>query len=269
MESKVEPPVAIVTGGARGIGRTIAGTMAAAGMRTVILDNHAENLKSAQAEFQEHGWVGKHYLCDVRDVEKVRSSVADVVDTYGKVDILVNNAGVAGGGPVDSMSEDVWRSIIDVNLSGTFYVSRSVIPYMKAQHHGRIINASSYAAITPSYGGAAYAASKAGVHLFTRVLASELGPWNITVNCYAPGMVPTQMNHFADLPEDRQSRLLDMLSLRRWGRAEEVASLIMFLVSDAASYITGSLIDVSGGKLATQRPEVDYESYERSIRDDA
>jgi 3-oxoacyl-[acyl-carrier protein] reductase len=130
---------------------------------------------------------------------------------------------------------------------------------MKAQPSGRIINAASFAAIVPSIGSAAYGASKAAVVQFTRTLAGELGPWDITVNSYAPGMIPTAMNGFADLPRADQDRLLDTLSLRRWGDPADVAALICFLASDAASYITGALIDVSGGKLATQIPGKAYE----------
>ena len=140
---------------------------------------------------------------------------------------------------------------------------RAVIPAMKAQNSGRIINAASFAAIVPSVGSAAYAASKAAVVQFTRTLAGELGPWNITANAYAPGMIPTAMNGFAEMPEAAQERLLDTLSLRRWGDPAEVAELICFLASDAAGYITGTLVDVSGGKLATQVPRKAYEFAER------
>ena len=111
----------------------------------------------------------------------------------------------------------------------------------------------------PSVGSAAYAASKAAVVQLTRVLASEVGPWNITVNAYAPGMVPTAMNGFADMSDESQARLLDTLSLRRWERPDDVADLLCFLASDAAGYITGTLVDVSGGKLATQIPSRAYE----------
>jgi len=139
-------------------------------------------------------------------------------------------------------------------------MSQAVIPTMKAQRSGRIVNAASFAAIVPSVGSAAYAASKAAVVALTRVLASELGPWDVTVNAYAPGMIPTAMNGFADLPEPAQARLLDTLSLRRWGRAADVADLVCFLASDAAQYITGTLVDVSGGKLSTQMPQRAYET---------
>jgi 3-oxoacyl-[acyl-carrier protein] reductase len=130
---------------------------------------------------------------------------------------------------------------------------------MKRQRSGRIVNAASFAAIVPSIGGGSYASSKAGVVYFTRSLAGELGPYGITVNCYAPGMVPTEMNHFAEMNERAQERLLDTLTLRQWGEPEDVAKLVCFLASDLAGYITGALIDVSGGKLATQMPQVGYE----------
>jgi 3-oxoacyl-[acyl-carrier protein] reductase len=136
---------------------------------------------------------------------------------------------------------------------------KGVLPVMKRQRAGRIINASSFAAIVPSLGGAAYASSKAGIVTFTRVLAGEVGPWNITVNCYAPGMIPTEMNRFADAPPERKERLLDTLTLRRWGQAAEIAHLVCFLASDHAGYITGTLIDISGGKLATQMPRAAYD----------
>lgn len=124
---------------------------------------------------------------------------------------------------------------------------------------GRIINAASFAAIVPSVGSGAYAAAKAAVVQLTRTLAGELGPWNITVNAYAPGMIPSGINTFAQMEQTDQDRLLNTLTLRRWGSADEVADLIVFLASDAARYITGTLVDVSGGKLATQLPQRAYE----------
>ena len=116
-----------------------------------------------------------------------------------------------------------------------------------------------FAAIVPSIGSAAYASSKAAVAHFTRALAGEVGPWNITANAYAPGMIPTTLNHFTELPQERQGRLLDTLTLREWGAKEDIANLVCFLASDAARYITGTLIDISGGKLATQMPRVAYD----------
>ena len=252
--------VALVTGAGRGIGREIATTLAAEGAITAVTDVRPEYLDSLTAEWKAKGWRGVHQRCDVRDAARIAEVVGAVVAAHGRIDILVNNAGVAPGGPIETLTEEVWDLNQDVNLKGTFLMCRAVAPVMKQQRGGRIINAASYAAITPIVGGAAYAASKAGVHYFTRVLAGELGPWNITVNCYAPGMIPTEMNHFDEAPAERQRRLLDTLTLRRWGIARDVANLVCFLASDQAAYITGTLIDVSGGKLATQIPRLAWEA---------
>jgi 3-oxoacyl-[acyl-carrier protein] reductase len=146
-----------------------------------------------------------------------------------------------------------------VNVSGVFLLSQAVIPTMKQAGRGRILNAASFAAIIPSIGGAAYGASKAAVVQLTRVMAGELGPWGITVNAYAPGMVPTSMNGFADMTPAEQERLLGTLTVRRWETPDDVADLLCFLASDFAGYITGALIDVSGGKFATQMPGLAYE----------
>jgi NAD(P)-dependent dehydrogenase (short-subunit alcohol dehydrogenase family) len=245
--------VVLITGGARGIGQVLTQRFHAEGSRVVALD----------VDSTDEPAPGRDYLslrCDVRDHGSVQRAVAQVLDRFGTVDVLVNNAGINVEGLVSDLEPEQWRRAFEVNVTGTFLMSRAVIPTMKRQHSGRIINAASFAAIVPSVGSAAYAASKAAVVQLTRVLASELGPWDVTVNAYAPGMIPTAMNGFADLPEPAQARLLDTLSLRRWGRAEDVADLVCFLASDAARYITGTLVDVSGGKLSTQMPHRAYEA---------
>lgn len=246
--------VAIVTGAGRGIGYEIAKTLAAEGVVTVVADVRQDLLDGIRDEWEENGWSGLQLLCDVRDKKQCAATAATVEEQLGRIDILVNNAGVAGGGPVESLDEDLWDRNLDINLKGTFLMCQAVIPAMKRQKAGRILNASSFAAIVPSLGSAAYASSKAGVQSLTRVLAGELGPYNVTVNCYAPGMIPTEMNRFAEADEQRQEHLLDTLSLRRWGQASDIANLVCFLSSDLAGYITGSMIDISGGKLATQMP---------------
>jgi NAD(P)-dependent dehydrogenase (short-subunit alcohol dehydrogenase family) len=244
--------VVVVTGGGRGIGRALVQRFHAEGSRVVALDIAAD-------EQAGDGDGHVSLVCDVSDPASVQHAVGEVLDRFGRVDVLVNNAGVNVEGLVSELDPDRWRRAFDVNVTGTFLMSQAVIPAMKEQRSGRIVNAASFAAIVPSVGSAAYAASKAAVVQLTRVLASELGPWDVTVNAYAPGMIPTAMNGFADLPEPAQSRLLDTLSLRRWGRPEDVADLVCFLASDAAQYITGALVDVSGGKLSTQMPQRAYE----------
>jgi 3-oxoacyl-[acyl-carrier protein] reductase len=260
MEIDLKGKIAIVTGAGRGIGREIAATLAREGVTTVVTDVRQDLLDDIAAEWRRHGWRGRQALCDVRDATRIRAVVDEVARTLGRVDILVNNAGVAPGGPVETLTEEVWDLNLDVNLKGTFLMCQAVAPVMKRQRYGRILNAASFAAIVPITGSAAYAASKAGVHYLTRVLAGELGPWNVTVNCYAPGMIPTEINRFRELPAERQRRLLDTLTLRRWGEARDVANLVCFLASDLAGYITGTLVDVSGGKLATQIPRLAWEA---------
>ncbi|MGC3956346.1 MAG: SDR family NAD(P)-dependent oxidoreductase [Propionicimonas sp.] len=238
--------VAVVTGAARGIGKVIADRLASEGVSVCRWDR---------------AWrepAPDRFTVDVTDDDSVRAAVDQTVASLGRVDILVNNAGLVMDSPVVDLAEETWLRVIDVNLNGVFRVSKAVALVMQQQHSGRIINASSFAAVVPSFGSSAYAASKAGVASFTRVLAGELGPWGITVNAYAPGMVPTEMNKFAERSPAEQAALLDTLTLRRWETADDVADLVCFLSSDRASYITGTLIDISGGKLATQRPREAY-----------
>ncbi|TDX81673.1 3-oxoacyl-[acyl-carrier protein] reductase [Rathayibacter sp. PhB151] len=241
--------VVVVTGGGRGIGRAIVDRFLAEGARVAALD----------LAFPSPSGDAQQLVCDVTDPASVRSAIDAVVERFGHVDVLVNNAGINVEGTIETLDPSRWDAAFDVNVRGTFLVSQSVVPVMKARGGGRIINAASFAAIVPSIGAAAYGASKAAVVQFTRVLAGELGPWGITVNAYAPGMIPTAMNGFADMPEAAKARLLDTLSLRRWGTPDDIADLLCFLSSDAASYITGTLVDVSGGKLATQIPSRAYE----------
>lgn len=251
--------VVVVTGAGRGIGRVIAETFVREGSKVVALDLAGPDLESFGTPLADQSSSAVHLQCDVRDQSAIRVAVADIVGRFGRIDVLVNNAGINAEGVVEDIDGGLWDRCFDVNVGGVFRMCQAVIPFMKAQQSGRIINAASFAAIVPSVGGGVYAASKAAVVQLTRTLAGELGPWNITANSYAPGMIPTSINGFAEMPPHAQARLLDTLSLRRWGKPEEIADLLCFLASDAAAYITGALIDVSGGKLATQIPGKAYD----------
>jgi 3-oxoacyl-[acyl-carrier protein] reductase len=259
MHIDLEGKVALVTGGGRGIGRDLVRRFAAEGVRTIALDVNDSDLAEVTEELEQDAPPSLQLHCDVTSGEQLDAVVEQVVDTFGRVDILVNNAGITATSPVDLLTEEAWRRCYDVNVTGTFLASRAVIPTMKAQRWGRIINASSFAAIVPSVAHSAYASAKAAVAHFSRALAGELGPWDITVNSYAPGMVPTTLNGFTERAQAEQDRLLDTLTLRRWGSSTDIGNLICFLASDQAGYITGTLIDISGGKLATQVPRVAYD----------
>jgi 3-oxoacyl-[acyl-carrier protein] reductase len=253
--------VVVITGAANGIGRVIAETFAQGGAIVAALDVSKDSLEEFGADFHSSGWTSGEYVCDVRDADAVTRTMEEIASRFGRIDVLVNNAGINAEGLVSELDVELWDRCFAVNVRGTFNTCKAVLPTMKAQRSGRIINAASFAAIMPSVGASAYGASKAAVVQFTRTLASEVGPWNITANSYAPGMVPTAMNGFAELPEDAQEEKLDMLALRRWGTPEDVANLVCFLASDLASYITGTLVDVSGGKFSTQVPSAAYQGF--------
>jgi 3-oxoacyl-[acyl-carrier protein] reductase len=259
MEWGLTDRVVVVTGAGRGIGRTIAQGFSDAGATVAALDVVLDGAQEFADAVASAGGRAAAVACDVTDSASVTRALAEVAERFGGIDVVVNNAGINVDGPVEELSDTAFSRCLDVNVTGVFRVCQAAIPYLKQSGHGRIINAASFAAIVPSVGSAAYAASKAAVVQFTRVLAGELGPWDVTVNAYAPGMIPTGMNGFAEMPQEAQDRLLDTLTLRRWGDAAEVADLLLFLASDASRYITGTLVDVSGGKLATQLPAKAYE----------
>lgn len=260
MHIDLKGKVALVSGAGRGIGRDIALTLAKEGVSVAVIDVDATSLAATGELLEQAGVAHAAYVADIRDAARVDEVVAHIDQLWGRIDVLVNNAGVVGNGALDELDEETWDFVHDVNLKGTFLLCKAVSPIMKRQRSGAIINAASFAAIRPIYGSGAYASSKAAVAHFTKALAGELGPWNITVNAYAPGMIPTAMNGFDELDTDSQGRLLDTLSLRRWGSASAISSLIAFLASDHGNYITGTLIDISGGKLATQIPRLAFEA---------
>ncbi len=250
--------VVLVTGAGRGIGRAIAETFATEGASVVALDLGPADLGRLESDLTDQDATVLPVVADVRDAGAVQTVVDAAIDRFGRLDVLVNNAGINVEGRLEELDAAAWDRCFEVNVRGTFTTCRAVAPVMKRQRSGRILNAASFAAIVPSVGASAYAASKAAVVQFTRTIAGELGPWGITANSYAPGMIPTAMNGFAELSPEDQARKLDTLSLRRWGEPQDVANLLCFLASDLAGYITGTLVDVSGGKLATQVPAAAY-----------
>lgn len=261
MDLSLEGRVVAVTGAARGIGRAIASRFAGEGARVVALDVDEDALNSLRSDPPSSSFpeIDAHVL-DVTNSHQVDAVLKKITREHERIDVLINNAGIEGNGYLTELTDEAWDRCFDVNVKGVFNTCRAVAPMMMDQRYGRILNAASFAAIVPIVGSSAYAAAKSAVVQFSRTIAGELGPWGITVNSYAPGMIPTQLNHFRARPRAEQERLLDTLTIRRWGSEEEVADLLVFLASSRAQYITGTLVDISGGKLATQIPRLAYDS---------
>ncbi len=245
--------VSIVTGGAKGIGKVIARSLLNEKMKVAVWDIDREALKKTNSELSKE--FGKNFIgieCDVSDEKSVGDALNKTINTFQTIDVLVANAGLVSKKKVSELMTEDWDNVFATNSKGAFICSKIVAEEFKKKKKGRIIIASSFASIIPSVGSAAYSASKSAVNSLTRVLAAELGQWNITVNAYAPGMIPTEMLGLEEITAEKQKKMLDTLAIRKWGDAKDIASLVIFLASDYSSYITGSLINISGGKFSVQ-----------------
>ncbi len=236
--------VAVVTGGSRGIGRAIAEKFAAEGASVAIL--YSSNSASADAvveEIRNAGGTAKAYQCHVENSDEVGKTIDDVVNDLGKIDILVNNAGITRDKLLMMMKEEDFDDVISVNLKGAYNTMRKVCPMLARQRWGRIINLSSIAGINGNAGQVNYSASKAGLIGMTKSAAREFAGRGITVNAIAPGFVETDMTEKFASDENVMKRI----PVGRMGRPDEIASLALFLASDAAAYITGEVIRIDGG----------------------
>ncbi len=237
--------IALVTGASRGIGRATALSLAAAGHHVALAARQMEKLEEAAAEIREKGGTATVISLDLASTENIRESLKALLAEVGRVDVLVNNAGITKDMLAMRMKAEDWDEVLRVNLTGAFLVTQAVMQNMIRERWGRVINISSVVGQMGNAGQANYAASKAGVIGLTKTLAQELAARNITVNAVAPGFIETDMT--AVLTEPVKEKLLSLIPARRFGSAEDVASLVTFLASDAAAYITGQVIAVNGG----------------------
>lgn len=240
--------VVLITGATRGIGKQIALTLSKEGY-SIALNYRTENneLEELKKEIENNNVEVLAVQGDVSNFEDCEKIVKETIEKFGKIDVLVNNAGITKDMLLARMKEEDFKQVIDVNLVGTFNVTKNVISYMMKAHSGRIINLSSVVGISGNAGQSNYAASKAGIIGFTKSLAKEVASRNILVNAIAPGFIQTSMTDV--LKDEVKEEIAKAIPLKRMGTAEDVANLVKFLASSDSSYITGQVINVDGGML--------------------
>ena len=247
---KLEGKVVIITGGSRGIGGATAIYFAKAGANVVI--TYTKNEKAAKEVVQKVRNEGKECIAlraDIAEEKNANFVVKETLKKFGCVDVLVNNAGIWTYGKIGEMSKNVWKETMHINLDGMFYMTNAVVPHMKKQKHGKIINISSTAGQRGEAEHSHYAASKGGMISFTKSIAMELGPFNINVNSVAPGWVDTEMSNEILADETLREAERKKIPIQRIPTAEDIAGPILFLASDLARHITGEILNVNGGSV--------------------
>jgi 3-oxoacyl-[acyl-carrier protein] reductase len=236
---------AIITGAARGIGQAIAKELASHGANLALCDLQADWLAETAALAEGLGATVKCISVDVSNGDAVTKAVAEVAEAFDSIDILINNAGITKDGLMMRMSEADWDAVLSVNLKGTFLFTKAVSRPMMKQRAGAIVNIASIIGLIGNAGQCNYAASKAGVIALTKSTAKELASRNIRVNAVAPGFIESKMTEV--LSEDVRQTMLDQIPMKRFGGPEDVARTVLFLATEASSYITGQVLTVSGG----------------------
>ncbi len=240
--------VAVVTGAARGIGRAVSLAFVGEGAKVVLVDVNSELLERLREEIVHRGGQALSVPCDVSKSADVKGMVNRGLDAFGRIDVLVNNAGIIRRGTIETVTEEDWDRVIAINLKGTFNCCKAVVEPMKRRGGGNIVNVSSISGkmgdITSAPG---YGPSKAGVIALTKTLALQLAPYGIRANSVAPHAIETEMS--AQWSDQRRKEIVAGIPLGRLGRPKDVAAAVLFLASDAASFITGEILDVNGGAL--------------------
>lgn len=240
--------VAIVTGGSKGLGAAMAAGLASAGADVVLASRHEdEAIESAEQIAKDFGHRAIGMAADVTCPDQVQALVDRTIAEFGKVDILINNAGINIRGPIDEVSFEEFKKVQDINVNGVWLCARAVLPHMKEAGYGRIINMASTLGVVGLANRTPYTSSKGAVVQMTRALGLEVAPYGITCNAICPGPFLTPMNEPIADSEEAKKFIVGAVALNRWGKMEEIQGAAIFLASDAASYVTGSLLTVDGG----------------------
>ncbi len=241
----LDKKVAVITGGAQGIGFCAAERFAEEGAIVAIWDFNEQAGKQAESALVDKGYDVRFQQVNVTDMASVRAAVENLFDSTGKIDILVNNAGITRDATLLKMTEDQWQQVIDVNLGGVFHCTQAVAPVMIEQGSGSIINTSSVVGLYGNFGQTNYVATKSGVIGMTKVWAKELGRKGIRVNAVAPGFIATEM--IETVPQNVIDQLVARTPLAKMGKPEDIANAYIYLSSELASFVTGTVISVDGG----------------------
>jgi 3-oxoacyl-[acyl-carrier protein] reductase len=242
---RLKDKVVLITGGARGIGRSIALLFAQEGAHIIVGDVNVQEAEKTAQEIAGMGRKSAALLLDVTDFAKVEEAINKILDKFGRIDILVNNAGITKDNLILRMSQIEWDAVINVNLKGTFNCTKAVSKPMIKQRTGKIVNIASIIGVIGNAGQANYSASKAGIIALTKTTAREFASRNITANAVAPGFIQTEMT--AKLPQELKDKMLANIPLGKLGSPEDVANACLFLASSEADYITGQTLIVDGG----------------------
>ena len=245
---KLENKITIITGGARGIGRKAVEIFSAQGAKVIVWDIDEKDGKITQEALKKKGFEIDFRLLDATKFPHVDEAAREVVKKYGKIDILINNAGITRDATQLNMTMEQWQQVVDVNLTGVFNCTKAVAPFMVENKFGRIINTSSLVGIYGNIGQANYSATKSGVLGITKVWARELSKYGITVNAVAPGFIET--DSLEEVPEKMIQSIEEKIPVGRLGQPQDIANAYLFLASEEASYISGSVLSVDGGYVA-------------------
>lgn len=239
---------ALITGGSRGLGLAMAEALASAGANVMLSARNADQAAAAAEMIgRTYNRRAMSFAADVTRTAEVEALVAETVGAFGGIDILINSAGINIRGPIEDLSLDTFRQVMETNVTGTWLCCRAAVPHLKRSGHGRIINLASAVGLVGLAGRTPYASSKGAIVQMTRTLALEMAPHGVTVNALCPGPFLTDMNIPIANTEDGQKFVVGATALKRWGKIEEIQGPALFLASDASSYVTGSMLVVDGG----------------------